>query len=259
MLPSRPHLDENAANITLGSLAMCDQLSRRRFVGLSGAAILGMTQDWMVAKPAPAQGLRDASLTADEVLQDLMQGNTRFASGQVNSPRRSPRDFAALAGGQRPEALIIGCSDSRVPPEILFDQGVGDLFVVRLAGNVVSGAGAVVKGSIEYAVAELNVPLIMVLGHSNCGAVKAAVKHLDEHDPLPGAINDLVGLIKPAVEQSKSRAGDKLENAIRANVALGVERLKSLAPILAGPVKEGRVKVVGATYELQTGKVTLIA
>jgi carbonic anhydrase len=177
----------------------------------------------------------------------------------VSSPRRSPRDFAALAEGQRPEAVIIGCSDSRVPPEILFDQGVGDLFVVRVAGNVVSGAGAVVKGSIEYAVAELQVPLIMVLGHSNCGAVKAAVTHIDEHDPLPGAINDLVGLIKPAVERVQTRPGDKLDNAIRANVALGVERLKSMAPILATAESEGRLKIVGATYELRTGRVSLVA
>jgi carbonic anhydrase len=238
---------------------MYKRLSRREFVAISGAAGISFGLNRANAQPVTARADRAASPTAAEVLLDLMEGNARFASGQVASPRRSPRDFAALAEGQRPEAVIIGCSDSRVPPEILFDQGVGDLFVVRVAGNVVSGAGAVVKGSIEYAVAELQVPLIMVLGHSNCGAVKAAVKHIDEHDPLPGAINDLVGMIKPAVEESKTRAGDKLENAIRANVALGVERLKSLGPIVAAQEKEGRVKIVGATYELRTGRVTLVA
>ena len=238
---------------------MIKLLSRREFVGLTGTAGVALGLSRANAQPTTSRANQKAAPTADEVLLDLIEGNNRFANGQVASPRRSPRDFAALAEGQRPEAVIIGCSDSRVPPEILFDQGVGDLFVVRVAGNVVSGAGAVVKGSIEYAVAELQVPLIMVLGHSNCGAVKAAVKHIDEQDPLPGAINDLVGLIKPAVDQVQSRPGDKLENAIRANVALGVERLKSLAPILATAERAGRVKIVGATYELRTGRVSLVA
>ena len=137
-------------------------------------------------------------------------------------------------------------------------EGPGDLFVIRIAGNVVSGGGAVVKGSVEYAVAELKVPLVMVLGHSNCGAVKAAVQHIDDHDALPGAINDLVNLIKPAVELVRDKPGDKLTNAIRANVELGVERLKGLEPILAGPVRAGKLKVVGATYDLATGRVKMV-
>ncbi len=112
-------------------------------------------------------------------------------------------------------------------------MGVGDLFVIRVAGNVVSGAGAVVKGSVEYAVAELGVPLIMVLGHSGCGAVKAALKHIDDKDALPGAIRELVNLVRPAVIRSAGQPGDRLDNAIRANVKLGVERLKGLQPILA--------------------------
>src|SRR4029079_10982485 len=138
-----------------------------------------------------------------------------------------------LAEAQSPFAMIIGCADSRVAPEILFDVGKGDIFVVRGAGNVVSGAGASVKGSIEYAVAELNVPLIVVLGHSGCGAVKAAIQHLNDKDYLPGSINGLVDLISPAVAQSKGLAGDPLENAIRQNVAIGVERLRKLEPVLA--------------------------
>ncbi|MEX0642581.1 MAG: carbonic anhydrase [Pirellulales bacterium] len=232
-------------------------LSRRKFVGFTGAAYLSLP--WAITRPVAAHAMQAVSPTADAVLKDLMDGNARFASGQISSPRRSPTDFSALAEVQRPEAVVIACSDSRVPPEILFDQGVGDLFVIRVAGNVVNGAGAVVKGSIEYAVAELNVPLIVVLGHSNCGAVKAAVKHIDDRDALPGAINDLVGLIKPAVERSNGEPGDKLENAIRANVAIGVERLKTLEPILAEPVQTGRVKIVGATYDLRSGRVKLVA
>jgi carbonic anhydrase len=155
-------------------------------------------------------------------------------------------------------AVIVGCADSRVPPEILFDQGVGDLFVVRAAGNVISGAGAVVKGSIEYAVAELGVSLVMVLGHTQCGAVKAALKHIGAGDALPGAIQELVNAIKPAVARAKGRPGDALENAVRANVELGVERLQSLEPVLSGPVRRGEVKVVGGVYDLHTGGVTVV-
>jgi carbonic anhydrase len=156
-------------------------------------------------------------------------------------------------------AVIVGCADSRVSPEILFDQGVGDLFVVRVAGNVIRGAGAAIKGSIEYAVAELGVSLVMVLGHTQCGAVKAALKHIDARDTLPGAIQGLVNAIKPAVAKTKGQPGDALENAIKANVRIGVGRLKSLEPILAGPVKRGTVKVVGGVYNLRTGGVTVIA
>ena len=191
-------------------------------------------------------------------LADLMAGNKRFVAGRPEGPRRRPEDYAPLAAGQFPQAAIIACSDSRVPPEILFDQGVGDLFVIRIAGNVIGGTGPVVKGSVEYAVAELKVPLIMVLGHSNCGAVKAAVKHIDDHEDLPGSIDELVNLIKPAVEQVRDKPGDMLANAIRANVELGVARLKGLEPILAGPVRAGKLKVVGATYDLATGRVKMV-
>ena len=143
-------------------------------------------------------------------------------------------------------------------PEILFDVGVGNIFVVRVAGNVVNGAGATVKGSIEYAVAELNVPLIVILGHSGYGAVKAAMNHIEAKDSLPGPINGLVELIKPAVVQSKGAPGNLLENAIRKNVEIGIERLKELQPILAPRVKAGKVKVVGALYDLRAGAVTTV-
>ena len=154
-----------------------------------------------------------------------------------------------MSGYQRPIAAIIGCADSRVTPEILFDTGIGELFVIRIAGNYISGAGASVKGSVEYAVAELNVPLVMVLGHSQCGAIKAAIKHIQDNDPLPGAIQDLVLSIKPAIIQSQHEAGDPLTNAIKANVQQGVERLKTLEPVIAPAVKAGKVKIVGATYD----------
>jgi carbonic anhydrase len=198
-------------------------------------------------------------VTPDQALRDLLAGNHRFLTGNRTSPRGRPEEFRALAHGQYPEAVIVCCADSRVAPEILFDVGVGDIFVVRVAGNVIEGAGAAVKGSIEYAVAELNVPLILVLGHSGCGAVKSAIQHIDNKDSLPGAINGLVELIKPAVVMTKRLPGDPLENAIRQNVQTGVEKLQSLDPILAPRVKDGKLDVAGGVYDLRTGSVALIS
>jgi carbonic anhydrase len=221
--------------------------SRREFVRFAAAGF-GLAAARAYAK-AP---------TADEALRNLVAGNERFAKGQPSSPRRRPEDFRALAQAQYPEAVIVSCSDSRVAPEILFDAGVGDIFVIRVAGNVISGAGAMVKGSIEYAIAELNAPLILVLGHSGCGAVKSAIKHIHGKDKLPGAIDGLVELVKPAVIKSQGMPGDPLENAIRANVEIGVERLRGLEPILAPRVKNGTVKIAGGVYDLKTGMVTLL-
>jgi carbonic anhydrase len=231
-------------------------VSRREFVRLSGlaagAAGLALPTTGQAADTEPAN--RDA----DAVLARLLEGNKRFARGELAHPGRKPEDFAPLAEGQLPLAVVVGCADSRVAPELIFDQGVGDLFVVRVAGNVISGAGASVKGSIEYAVLELGVRLIVVLGHSQCGAVKAAIKHIDAKDVLPGSIGELVDTIKPAVAAVKGKPGNQLENAIRANVERGVERLKGLEPTLADPVKKGKVKVVGALYDLRGGKVTVL-
>jgi len=235
------------------------RVSRREFATLAAAGLSLATAKRLLALAQKEVSGKPRSLpSADESLHELLDGNERFVKGQPTGPRRSPEDFRGLAEAQYPEAVIITCADSRVAPEILFDVGVGDIFVVRVAGNVVSRAGVTVKGSIEYAVAELNVPLIVVLGHSGCGAVKAAMTHIDARDSLPGAINGLVELIKPAVAESKGAPGDALENAIRKNVEIGVNRLKELQPILAPRVKDGKLKVVGAVYDLRTGAVTLV-
>ncbi len=231
--------------------------SRREFVTLP-AASFGLVSSLLTAAEPQAEAPAGARpVNADEALRQLLDGNHRFVIGEPVSPRRSPEEFRTLASGQFPEAVIVSCADSRVAPEILFDVGIGDIFVVRVAGNVIDRAGVAVKGSIEYAVAELNVPLIMVLGHSGCGAVKAAIQHLNNKDSLPGAIDGLVDLIKPAVAKSKGIGGDPLENAIRENVAIGVERLQRLEPIVAPRVRDGKVKVVGGVYDLRTGGVTL--
>jgi carbonic anhydrase len=200
--------------------------------------------------PAGALAAQTGRLSAEESLKDLMAGNGRFVAGKTLNPRQSPADFSKLATGQAPDAVIVGCADSRVPPEILFDQGVGDLFTIRVAGNVVSGAGPTVKGSIAYAVVVLGAPLVMVLGHSQCGAVKAALetKVLD----VPQSVRDLVGMVATGGEKD-------LDRAIAANVRTGVAKLKSLEPTLTRYVETKRVKVVGGVYDLATGKVTLVA
>lgn len=231
-------------------------VSRREF--LIQAAASGLILANSAEIRAEAQKVPGKQVNPDQALRELLQGNQRFKDGKTTGPRRSPADFRGLAAAQYPEAVIVSCADSRVAPEILFDVGLGDIFVIRVAGNVVSGAGVTVKGSIEYAVAELNAPLIMVLGHSACGAVKAAKQHIDAKDSLPGAIDGLVELVKPAVAQSKGEPGDPLENAIRKNVEIGVGVLKNLEPILAPKVRDGKLKVVGAVYDLSTGEVKLV-
>jgi carbonic anhydrase len=201
---------------------------------------------------------QNSSVTPDEALKDLLDGNERFANGKATSPRRSPSDFRAVAEAQNPIAVVIACADSRVSPELIFDSGIGELFVIRVAGNVVDGSGVTVKGSIEYAIAELNVPLIVVLGHTNCGAIKAAIEHIEDKDSLPGSINGLVELIKPAAREAQNQPGDLFGNVTRANVNVGIEKLKNLQPILAPRVKTRSLKVVGGVYDLRTGKVRLV-
>jgi carbonic anhydrase len=194
----------------------------------------------------------------DEVLSGLLAGNLRFSKGQTENPRRSPADFRPLAQGQYPGAILVSCADSRVAPEILFDVGVGDIFVVRVAGNVIDPNSAMVMGSIEYAVSQLNVPLVLVLGHTTCGAVSAAKQHIDAKNSLVGSIQSLVDLIKPAVMQTRELPGEALTNAVIRNVQLGVARAESSEPVLGPRFREGKLKIVGAIYDLSTGLVTLV-
>ena len=166
----------------------------------------------LYAEAAP----RDNAVSGDDALNQLMEGNARFAKGKATNPRRSPADFRAVSEAQSPIAVVVACADSRVSPEVIFDAGIGELFVIRLAGNVIDGAGVAVKGSIEYAIVELHVPLVIVLGHTNCGAIKAAVKHVEENDSLPGSVNGLVELIKPVVRKVGAHSDDVYAKVTRA-------------------------------------------
>jgi carbonic anhydrase len=187
-------------------------------------------------------------VSSDSALQKLIDGNKHFTTGEFIHPNQTPERRTKLTKAQHPFAIILGCSDSRVPPEIIFDQGLGDLFVVRDAGNIVNDE---VLGSIEYAVEHLGVRLIVVLGHQRCGAVSAAV----QGGEVPGHIQSLVEAIRPAVEKARGESGSLLENAINENIAMVVKKLKTSEPILEHFVQDGDLKIIGARYDLDDGNV----
>jgi carbonic anhydrase len=188
-------------------------------------------------------------VTADSVLAELKAGNTHHVAHRYQHPNETAERMRQLASGQSPHAEILSCADSRVPPEIIFDQGLGDLFVVRVAGNVVSDTEL---GSLEYGAEHLHVPLLVVLGHQHCGAVTAAV----EGGEADGHIDALTNLLRPAVEKTRGLPGDPVDNAMKANVEMVVKQLRTSAPVLAKLVSRGNLKVVGAIYSLDTGQVT---
>lgn len=195
--------------------------------------------------------VENSGITADQALKILMDGNARFASGNPTHPDQSIADRRAeLATSQHPFAVVVTCSDSRVPPEIIFDQGLGDLFVVRTAGEVMDN---VTFGTIEYAVDHLNVPLILVIGHDGCGAVDATIADGE----IPGHIGSLVEAIKPAVDVARGMKGDLLNNSIDVNAMNIADKLNSTGPIISSAVKQGKLKIIGGRYRLDSGEVTL--
>ena len=187
-----------------------------------------------------------------EAISKLKEGNGRYTSGNLQHPAQTTERRTELAKSQHPFAVILSCSDSRVPPEIVFDQGLGDLFVVRVAGNVIDDESL---GSIEYAVDHLGVRLILVLGHQSCGAVQAAKETIAAKGKAPGHIQSLVTAIKPAVEATVN--GD-LDATIKANVKHVADALRSSTPILKGKVDSGEMKVIGGYYNLDTGAVSFL-
>jgi carbonic anhydrase len=233
----------------------CDDtgLSRRHLMLGAGAALAAGA---IAPRPAfAADEPPQNAISPDEALERIMKGNERYAA---NTSQR--RDFsagrAARATAQYPVAAILSCSDSRVAPELAFDQGPGDLFVVRLAGNFVSDDGL---ASLEYAVKFLGAPLLMVLGHANCGAVAAAIKVVKDRAELPGHLPELIDSIKPAVIAAHGRhPSDLLAAAIEENVKLNVKRIQDDAPILSEALAAKKIAAVGGVYDLATGKVSLV-
>jgi carbonic anhydrase len=191
----------------------------------------------------------EVAVTADSVVAELSAGNAHHVAHRYQHPHQNANRQRELVSRQNPHAEILSCADSRVPPELIFDQGLGDLFIVRVAGNVVSDTEL---GSLEYGAEHLHVPLLVVLGHQHCGAVTAAV----EGGGDDGHIVALINLLRPAVEKTRGLPGDPVENAVKANVEMVVKQLRTSTPVLAELVSHGKLKVVGAVYSLDTGKVT---
>jgi carbonic anhydrase len=194
-------------------------------------------------------------LSPDAALERLLKGNERYVGG-VSLRHDFKHEREALAGGQNPYAAVLSCADSRIAPEYAFDTGRGDLFVCRVAGNF---ATTETIASLEYAVAVLGVPLILVLGHESCGAVDAAIKSLKDDTTLPGHIPSLVTGIAPAVKAVSQQGGDTLGKAIRQNVVDNVAKLSSATPILSAAVEQHKLRVVGGIYRLRDGRVDMVS
>ncbi len=192
-------------------------------------------------------------LSPDASLERLLKGNSRYVDG-VALRHDFKHEREALVGGQNPYAAILSCADSRIAPEYAFDSGRGDLFVCRVAGNFATDE---MIASMEYAVAVLGVPLILVLGHDKCGAVDAAIKSLKDDKALPGHMPSLVTGIAPAVKAVSQQASDTLGKAIRQNVIDNVGKLSSATPILSAAVEQKKLRVVGGVYGLKDGRVEM--
>lgn len=201
---------------------------------------------------APTLFAADAgAVSPEDALKNLMEGNKRFVAGKNSCANQDASRRGALANAQRPFAVVLSCSDSRVPPEVVFDQGLGDLFVVRVAGNVVDDS---VLGSLEYAVEHLGAKLILVMGHERCGAVSATL----QGGKPEGHVAALVKLIQPAVATTKGKPGDPLDNAVRANAQISARELTEESSILEERVKAKKIQIKAARYDLDTGEVELL-
>jgi carbonic anhydrase len=233
--------------------SLTSKVSRRRMLQF-GAGAVGTTvvasalgHEIVSAPPAIAQN----NMTPDQALRQLMAGNERFVTQKRKSPNQDVVRLHEVAKGQKPYAAILGCADSRVPSEILFDQGLGDLFVCRVAGNIAIPEEI---GSLEFGTAVLGAKVIVVMGHERCGAVEATLKG----NAVPGQIGSLLDAIRPSLAKAKNLPGDPLENACKANIAYQVEQLKK-SPVLTDLIAAGKLKIVGGYYDLDKGTVSLVS
>lgn len=229
------------------------RLSRRNLLTAAAGAVstgvlaAGLGRNAVAPEPAIAQN----NISPDEAIERLMKGNQRFVTNKRQSPHQDMTRLTEVAKGQNPFAAILGCADSRVPAEIVFDQGLGDLFVCRIAGNIATPEEI---GSLEFGTLVLGAKVIMVLSHERCGAVDATIKGAQ----VPGQIATLLDAIKPAVQKSEGQAGDRLENATKANVREQIDRLKT-SPVISQLIQEGKLKIVGGYYDLDAGTVTMVS
>jgi carbonic anhydrase len=238
---------KNVNNSSLNS-----NVSRRRMLqfgaGAIGTSVIASTLGQVMAETVPNK--EQNNITPDQALRQLMEGNQRFVAHKQKYPHQDVVRLNEVAKGQKPYAAILGCADSRVPSEIVFDQGLGDLFVCRVAGNIAISEEI---GSLEFGTAVLGARVIMVMGHERCGAVDATLKGAS----VPGQIGSLLDAIRPSLAKAKDLPGDPLENACKANITYQVEKLKA-SPVLSELITAGKLKIVGGYYDLDKGTVSLV-
>lgn len=224
------------------------QTNREVFVNLLSKVILILFISFISFGITHAQ---EKSVSENDLIQNLLDGNQRYVKGEAIHPKQNAQRRKELSKDQNPFAIILSCSDSRVPPEILFDQGLGDLFVIRVAGNIITDE---VLGSIEYAVEHLHTGLIIVLGHERCGAVSAAVKGGEAEGHIPS----LVKAILPAIKNVDKSSKDLINDSVIANTKYVTEQLKLSQPILAESLKDKHLQIIAARYDLDDGQVHLL-
>jgi carbonic anhydrase len=239
----------------VNAATMRAMVERRTVLKLAVTATAGLAfVPHALAQIAKAPPKPENVLSPDAALDRLVQGNARYVDG-VSKRHDFNHEREPLRTGQNPFAGVLSCADSRIAPEYCFDTARGDVFVCRVAGNFASDE---IVASFEYAVQVLNTPLILVLGHDACGAVDATVKSIKDGTTLPGHLPALVAAISPAVKAVQGEPGDMLDNAIRRNVMLNVEKLRTAGPILNTFVDNKKVRVVGGIYKLASGRVELL-
>jgi carbonic anhydrase len=226
--------------------------SRRALLAASTLAAIGMTG--CAASTTKTIETNNTPTTSKSPLQRLLNGNLRFQRGQAKWPNQTIAQRQAVAQKQSPFAIIFGCVDSRVPPELVFDQGLGDLLVIRTAAHVIDNAAL---GSIEFGVAELSIPLLVVLGHERCGGVSAAIQAIDHHEAAPGSIQSLVEYISPSVLKAQGQGDARLTSAIQNNITYTLHML-SQSKIISDAANAGKLTIVGSYYDLDTGAVSIL-
>jgi carbonic anhydrase len=240
----------------IGEVAMFKQVSRRRFLGAAGFGVAAAIAEPSTAAASLHEHKPNVGLKPEQALRLLLAGNRRWVTGGANHPHQSVARREALSHVQHPFATIVSCIDSRVPPELVFDRGIGDLAVIRTGAQVLDDG--VVLGSVEFAADHLHTPLILIMGHQRCGAVKAAIEVIESGGTAPGHIQSVVDALRPAYAVAVREPGDLLDNMVRAQTRLAVERIRT-DPLIQEFVADGRVRVHGAYYSLDSGAASIIA
>ena len=230
-----------------------NNISRRNIIKFGAASVgTGLVTAGIGSKLLfPEPSVANNNITPDAALKLLMDGNKRFTSGKNSRPNQSLANLRAVSKSQKPFAAILSCADSRVPSEILFDRGFGDLFICRVAGNVVT---AEETGSLEFGTLVLGAKVLLVMGHKKCGAVDAAIKGAQ----VPGQIASLLDAIKPGIAKLDSKKADQLEAGVKANVVYQVQKIQE-SPVISKLVADGQLKVVGGYFDFDSGKISLVS